>query len=487
MFDFENLTTRKLADARSLLGRKAGLLAGCLSLLLLASCAVGPDYRRPAMANIPPSYGWKVAEPSDDKIKGDWWKLFHDPDLDHLEAQATGANPGIQEAAARVDQSRAVARIEKSQFFPQISLEPSAQRFRTPPTAVPPNFTANIYTLPLDLSYEIDIWGRVRRSFESAQAEAQATVADYSMVLLSLHGDVATNYFLLRQLDAEVDILQRTLRLRRTALEILQERFSGGLATGSDVDEARTQMELTQTQVYEAQRERGNLQDALALLCGEAAPIFSLKPGPSTATIPDVPIGLPASLLERRPDIAAAERRMAAANAKIGVAYAAFFPAVSLTGEAGYSSFTTATLLSWQSRLFSIGPEVVLPILTGGRTEAQVKQARADYNLTCAEYRQTVLSGFRDVSDSLNDLHSYREQTSSLGRAVKAAQAATNTSNQSYTQGLVNYLNVVDAERVELEAEVQQVQAASLTRVATVHLIKALGGGFEVSNKTAAK
>jgi multidrug efflux system outer membrane protein len=453
------------------------------SLLFLAGCAVGPNYHRPPVAAIPASYGWKVAEPGDEKIKGDWWTLFRDPVLNDLEVRATAANQSTQAAVARVDASRATARIEESQFFPQISLEPSADRFRTAPTTVPPLFTANIYTLPVDLSYEIDIWGRVRRSFESAQAEAQATVADYATILLSLHGDVAVNYFLLRQLDAEIVILQRTLTLRQKSVDILQERVHGGLTAISDLDQARTQAELTRTQVYEAQRQRDNLQDALALLCGEPAPSFRLAPGDVAGTIPGVPPGLPSALLERRPDIAAAERRMAAANARIGVAYAAFFPAVSLTGEAGYSNFTASTLLNWQSRLFEIGPSIALPILTGGRTEAQVKQARADYNRTCADYRQTVLVGFREVSDALNDLRSYGEQAGSLRRAVEAARGTTQTSNQYYGQGLVNYLNVVDAERVELEAETQEVQAIALQRVATVHLIKALGGGFQASAK----
>jgi len=435
------------------------------------------------MANIPPSYGWKLADPSDAAIKGDWWKTFHDPTLDDLEAHATVTSPTVQQAVARVDQSRATARIERSQFFPQTSLDLSGQRLHTPPTVEPPFFTGTIYNAPLDLSYEIDVWGRVRRSFESAQAEAQASMADYLTVLLSLHGDVAVNYFLLRKTDAEIGVLQHTLQLRQKSVEIFEERYKAGLAPSSDVNRARTEMELTQTDLYEAQRDRADLQDALALLCGEAAPAFHLDSGSQTGPIPTVPIGLPASLLERRPDIAAAERRMAAANARIGVAYAAFFPVLSLTGDAGYSSFTAATLLNWESRLFSIGPAVTLPLLTGGRTEAGVQQARAEYNQTCASYRQTVLVGFREVSDALNDLHSYREQAGSLGRAVKSAQATTETSNQSYNNGLVDYLNVVDAERVELEAETKQIQAIALEKVATVHLFKALGGGFVVSPK----
>jgi multidrug efflux system outer membrane protein len=458
---------------------KLGRPVWLVSLLLLTGCAVGPDYRQPAMANIPASYGWKLADPGDGRIKGDWWKLFHDPVLDDLETRATASNQSAQAAVARVDQSRATARITESQFFPQISFAPTAQRFRTPPTEVPPLFTGTIYSVPLDLSYEVDLWGRIRRSFESAQAEAQASAADYYTILLSLHGDVAVNYFLLRQLDAQIDILQRTLQLRQKSVDILQQRVGGGLSPTSDLDQAKTEMELNQTQVYEAQRQRENMQDALALLCGEPAPGFRIDAGRLAGTVPAVPVGLPSALLERRPDIASAERHMAAANARIGVAYAAFFPALSLTGEAGYSSFNASSLLAWQSRLFEIGPSVMLPLLTGGRTESQVKQARAEYNRTCAEYRQTVLVGFREVSDALNDLHSYEQQAASLRRAVNSAQETSRISGQSYSEGLVNYLNVIDAERVELQAETQEVQVLALQRVSTIHLIKALGGGFE--------
>lgn len=458
------------------------ILAGAMALVV-AGCSVGPNYHPPVMANIPPSWGWKLAEPSDDKIKGDWWKLFDDPVLNDLETRAAAANQSLREAVARVDASRATARITESEFFPQLSLDPSVTRFRTPPTVVPPLFTATTYTLPLDLSYEIDLWGRVRRSFEASRAEAQASVADYDTILLSLQGDVATNYFLLRQLDVQVAILKRTLDFRQKAVSILQERVTSGLSAEADLDQAVTLAELTRTQLSEAQRQRDDLQDALALLCGEAAPAFHLDPGTLAGVVPTVPLGLPSSLLERRPDIASAERHMAAANARIGVAYAAFFPAISLTGQAGYSSFDTGTLLNWQSRLFQIGPQLVLPIVTGGRIESQVKEARSEYEGAGAEYRQTVLVGFREVSDALNDLRSYREQEESLKKAVAAAKRTTGTSNQNYGQGLVNYLNVVDAERVQLDAETQAAQIAALERVATVHLIKSLGGGFKFSAK----
>jgi len=464
----------------STLQRRAWLILSA-GLVLCTGCAVGPNYHRPEVVNIPPS--WKIAEPGDGKLKGDWWTLFDDPVLNDLETRAGSSNQSIKEALARVDGSRATARVSESQFFPQISFDPSATRFRTPPTTLPPEFTATTYTVPLDLSYEIDIWGRVRRSFEAAQAEAQASVADYETILLSLHGDVAVNYFLLRQLDAQIDILRRTSQLRQKAVTILQERVEGGLTATAALDQAQTEAALTLTQLAEARRQRADLQDALALLCGEAAPDFHIAPSLKTGPVPAIPLGLPSALLERRPDIASAERRMAAANAQIGVAYAAFFPAISLTGEAGYSSFSASTLLDWQSRLFTLGPQVVLPILTGGRNQAELKRARSDYERACAEYQQTVLLGFREVSDALNDLHSYREESASLTQAVSAAERTTGTSNQNYNQGLVNYLNVVDADRVQLEAETQAVQVSALQKVATVHLIKALGGGFEFSPK----
>ena len=451
----------------------------CVTLagaLFLAGCLTGPDYKRPAVV-VPPS--WKMAEPNDDRIKPEWWDQFQDSRLNELEAEATSANQLLKVAVAHVDQSRAVSRIAASRFFPQLSFDPALASFHTQLNHVPSELTATTYNMPLDLSYEVDLWGKVRRSFESAHAQAEATVAGYYNVLLTLHGDVAVNYFLLRQLDAQIALLQKTFELRENSVRILNERFQAGMAAQLDVDRARTELAQTKTSVLEAQRQRENIQNALALLCGKPAASFEIETGTLQETLPMIPVGLPSTLLERRPDIAEAERKMAAANAQIGVAKSAFFPAIALTGNAGYSSFHASALLDWQSQFFQFGPSVTFPLLNGGRLRAGLKEARADYEAACDSYRQQVLAAFKDVSDSLVDLNSYGQQAASEAAAVNSANQAADSSRERYRQGLINYLDVLDTERTQLQTQSQQIQIRAQQLVSTVHLIKALGGGFQ--------
>ena len=452
-------------------------------VLSLTGCTVGPDYHRPSAA-VPPAWGWKLAEPNDEAIKSDWWQLFQDPILDGLETEATVTNQLLQVAVARVDQSRAIARVSASRFFPQLSFDPSVVSFHTSLDQVPAELTATAYTMPLDLSYEVDLWGKIRRAFESAHAEAEASVADYYNVLLTLHGDVAVNYFLLRQLDTQIQLLQQTLGLRQKSVQIITELFHAGLAPELDVERSQTDMAQTRTLMIEAQRQRDDLQNALALLCGQSAPSFQIKPVVLKEALPAIPVGLPSSLLERRPDVAEAERKMAAANAQIGVAKAAFFPAITLTGDAGYSSFHVSTLLDWESQLFQIGPGVTFPLLNGGRLKAGLKEARASYQAACAGYQQQVLAAFKDVSDSMVDIDSYQQQAASEAEAVSTARQATASSSERYEQGLINYLDVLDAERTQLQIESQSIQIQALRLISTVHLVKALGGGFAQSAKS---
>jgi outer membrane protein, multidrug efflux system len=445
--------------------------------LLLTGCTVGPDYHRPPVI-VPPAWGWKMAEPNDRAIKSDWWQLFQDPVLNELETEATVTNQLLQVAVARVDQSRAVARISASRFFPQLNFDPSIASFHTPLDAVPAELTATAYTAPLDLSYEVDLWGKIKRAFESAHAGAEASVADYYNVLLTLHGDVAVNYFLLRQLDTQIQLLRQTLELRQKSVQIITERFHAGLAPELDVDRSRTDLAQTRTLMIEAQRQRDDLQNAMALLCGQPAPSFQIKPAALNETLPAIPVGLPSSLLERRPDVAEAERKMAAANAQIGVAKAAFFPAVTLTGDAGYSSFHVTTLLDWESQLFQIGPAVTFPLLNGGRLKAGLKEAAAGYQASCAAYRQQVLVAFKDVSDSMVDIGGYQQQAVSEEDALATANQAAASSSERYGQGLINYLDVLDAQRTQLQIQSQSIQIRAWQLISTVHLVKALGGGF---------
>lgn len=463
-----NLSTRRLFVAPL-----------CAALLTVAGCLVGPDYKRPEPVANPPGWGWKFAEPRDEAIKGDWWKHFGDPQLDRLEAQATAANQTLRVAVAHVDQARAAAGLTKSRFFPQLSFDPSINVFHTQLNHVPSNLNATNYAIPLDLSYEVDLWGRVRRSFESAQANAQASVADYYQVLLTLHGDVATNYFLLRQLDDQLVITQRTYALRQKTVKIVDERHRAGMAPDLDVQRASTELSQTQTLLTDIQRQRTNLQDALALLCGQAAPSFQIASGSLPKAHPDVPVALPSALLERRPDIAAAERHMVATNAQIGAAKAAYFPAVSLTANAGYATFHPGNLLDWDSHFYSIGPNVSLPLFNGGRLKSNEESAVADYHAACGTYQQQVLAAFKDVSDALNDLDGYTKESTSSSAAVASAQRAADSAAQRYRRGLVNYLDVIEAQRTELQAELSSTQISAQRLISTVHLFKSLGGGFD--------
>lgn len=448
-----------------------------LGSILLAGCAVGPDYQRPA-APVPPSYEWKLAEPRDQTLRGDWWTIFHDPVLNRLEDQATAANQVVQNAVARVDAARATARVMAARFSPQVNFDPSLSRFHTQFNHVPSLLTATQTALPLDLSYEIDFWGKIRRAFEASRAQAAATEAEYHQVLLTLHGDLAADYFLLRQDEAQIEILQRTVELRQKAVEIVAQRMQAGLAPAFDLDRARTEVSQSQVTLLELQRQRAGLQDAIALLCGQPAPGFHLERGKLESRIPSIPPGVPSALLERRPDIAAAERKMAAANAQIGVAKAAFFPAITLTGTAGYSSFQSSTLFAWQSQLFQIGPGASLPILNGGRLIAGLAETRANYRAACASYREQVLVAFREVSDALADLHSYARQLDSEKEALASSTRAAETSYERYKQGLIPYFEVLDSQRTQLQAELQAAQLNGLRLISTVHLIKALGGGY---------
>jgi multidrug efflux system outer membrane protein len=326
----------------------------CLILfLLLCSCTVGPNYKRPDNTGlIPPDWHWKIAEPMDEVPKGEWWTVFGDPVLDDLETKAVADNQDLRAAVARVDQARFAARLSRSSFFPELSLDPSFRRERTSanqPTPIPfplPSVHLNTFSVPVDLSYEVDLWGRVRRSFEAAQAEAQASVSDYQNVLLTLTGDVAVNYFLARSLNSEITILRQIIELRKESVRILNDRFVTGTISEIDVDQAENDLASAEADSADVMRQRAETLNALALLCGKPASSFELAECSVTALPPAVPPGLPSLLLERRPDIARAERTLASSNARIGVAVAGYFPDLRLTGDAGYLSAEAGDLFS---------------------------------------------------------------------------------------------------------------------------------------------
>lgn len=467
-----------------------------LPLLLLAGCSVGPDYRRDRVdaaspAQPPADWKWKTAAPSDRLPRGAWWALYHDAELDRLEGAAQAQNQDLRAAVARVDKARGQARLSGADFFPKLTLDAQAQRerlsgnnpqFSQLGAAVPPA-TTNSFSVPVDLSYEVDIWGRVRRSFESARDAAQAAVADTQNVLLTLQADVAVDYFTLREYDTERRILRDTVETRQKSLEINQKRLQAGRATALDVEQAKTELANSQADLAEVEQERAQMQDALAVLCGAAASAFEVAENPLPAGIvpPGVPVGLPSDLLERRPDVAEAERTMAARNAQIGVAIAAYYPTVNLTGQYGYLSASASNLFTKPSSMWSFGPSVTLPLFTGGQTTAQVKSARADYDEAVAQYRGTVLGAFRDVEDSLAAERFLARRAEAAARAAEAAGKARDLSEQRYRSGRVDYFEVTDSQRTELAAQRARAQIEGQRLYASVRLVKALGGGWDAS------
>jgi multidrug efflux system outer membrane protein len=458
--------------------------------LLLAGCAMGPNYKRPEV-ETPAQYKeqtgpWKKAAPQDAIAKGAWWEIFHDSFLSDLERAAETNNQSLKAAVARVTQARATARLSASQFYPNISLDPSAQEIHQnanalfPPGETPQAFTGTDYQVPFDLSYELDIWGRVRRSFESSNEKARASVSDYENVLLTLKADVAQDYFSLRALDSQRDLLDRTVDIRKKALDLTQNRFKGGASSELDVAQAETELHSVQAQAIDTDVQRAQLEHAIAVLVGKPASSFSIPRRPFDPNVvpPVIPPGLPSDLLERRPDVATAERLMASANAQIGASEAAFFPTVRLTGDFGWESKNISNIFDWSSRSWGIGPQLSIPIFDAGANNANLRNARGAYDESAANYRQQVLQAFADVEDGLSGLRILAEEADAQGQTVTAAQKADDISVQRYVQGLVNYLQIVDAEQTLLNNQRIAITIQGQRFVTAVVLVKALGGGW---------
>ena len=478
-------------------GAVAGLLfIGILSVAVSARAGVltvGPDYQAPTNA-LPAQYKavelghWKEGRPLDQVPKGDWWTVFGDPALDTLETQAIQANQNLKAAVARVEEARSTARVSRSSLLPNVSLDPSYNRQRYSPNADPSfgNITANTFSTPLDLSYEVDLWGRVRRGFESARADAQASLATYYNVLLTLQSDVAQNYFSLRSLDAEIATVRDTLDLRHEQVNLVRSRYEGGIGNELDVAQAETELATTEADAADLARRRDQLENALAILAGQNPSAFHLAALGQANTNwhpqpPAIPAGLPADLLERRPDVATAERQLASANAKIGVARAAFFPVLTLTGSGGFLSGDVDSLFNWNSRTWSIGPSVSLPIFAGGRNRANLRRSQAAFAEAAALYRQQVLVAFGDVENSLSDIRHLADQAAAQERAVESARRAADLATDRYRSGIVAYIEVVDASRDALATERTNAELAGQRLIAAVQLIKALGGGWNAT------
>jgi multidrug efflux system outer membrane protein len=464
------------------------------AVALLSGCAMGPNYQR-ASVEIPESYKastgtpanevgqWKVADPRDTIAKGAWWEIYGDPVLNDLETRATRENQSLKAAAARVEQARAIARISRADLFPNLNLSPSQTWGRdSENTRVGvPGATFSSTRLPLDLSYEIDIWGRVRRAFEASRDEALASVSDYETIFLTLKADVAQNYFALRSLDQERALLRRTIELRQEALHLVDSRFKNGVANDLDLAQAQTEVATAQADLTGLDKRRIERENALAVLVGLPPANFSVAENTRELQIPVIPGGLPSEILERRPDIASAERTMAAQNARIGVAKAAFFPVVRLTGNMGLESGDITQLFNWSSRAWSMGPSISLPIFEAGRNMANLSRAKSGYEESVANYRQQVLVAFQEVEDGLSGLRLLTQQIDQQTTAVRASQRTADLSGKRYQAGLSNYLEVVDANRSVLNNQRLVTQINGQRLALSVQLIKALGGGWQES------
>ena len=460
-----------------------------LSVLLLAGCTVGPKYQRPA-AEVPPVYkevgDWKPAQPSDEKLSTNWWEIFQDPQLNALEAQVNVSNQNLKAAEAQYTQARAILRYSRADYFPTITTNPSANRIKTSSNRSPrsPVFNGITYSdiaIPFELSYQVDVWGRVRRTVESYRDQAQASAADLATVNLSMHTQLALFYYQARILDAEERLLNSTVTQYEQALELIESRFEGGIDSELQVQQARTQLETTRAQAIDVGVARAQYEHAVAVLMGKPPASFNLAPLPLTMPPPPIPAGLPSELLERRSDIAAAERRMAAANAQIGVAKAAYYPLVNLAAIGGFESGFPSTLISGPSVIWSAGPSAVFTLFDVGRRRAASDEAIAFYDQSVANYRQTVLTGFQQVEDNVAALRILEHEAQVQDKAVIAAQKYLELAWTRYKGGVTSYLEVTTAQSAALSDELTAVNILGRRMVDAVTLVQALGGGWDRS------
>jgi NodT family efflux transporter outer membrane factor (OMF) lipoprotein len=461
-----------------------------ITALQFTGCVVGPKYHQPT-APAPPAYkevgDWKPAQPNDQNLGGSWWTVFQDTQLNELEAQVNVSNQNLKAAAAQFQQARAALRYNRANYHPTVTVNPSATRERIssrrpPSTSIFDGITYNDYVLPFDISYQADIWGQIRKNVESYREQAQASAADLATVNLSMHADLAVDYFEARSLDAEEQLLNSTVTQYEQALELNESRFQGGIASEVEVEQAKTILQTTRAQAIDVGVARAQYEHAVAILVGKPPAEFSLPPLPLTAPPPHVPIGVPSDLLERRPDIAAAERLVASANAQIGVAKSAYYPTLNLSATGGFESNSITTLLNGPSGLWSFGLTAAETVFDGGRRHALTDQARAAYDYQVATYRQTVLNGFQQVEDSLAAVRILENEAAVQDEAVAAAQRSLDLSITRYKGGVTSYLEVITAENAALTDEVTAVNILGRRMANTVLLIQALGGGWDRSS-----
>lgn len=457
---------------------------------LLASCTVGPKYTKatvpaaPGFSEQPPeSSGWTVGKPSDAELRGDWWTIFGDEDLNALEKQVSTANQTLKVSEANYQQARAQIQFNRSNLYPTVGVGPSISTNRISGNN-PTGFVGRQYGLfetPISVSYDVDFWGRIRRSIAAAREQSQASAADLQNVRLELQTELAADYFQLRGLDAQKAILDNNVTAYQKALQLNQNRFAGGVSSKAEVAQAQTQLDQTETEDIDVGVARAQYTHAIAVLIGRNPEEFQIEKEPLTQTPPAIPIGVPSQLLQRRPDIASAERQMAAANEEIGIARAAFFPDLMISATAGFQSGSIVNWFTWPSRFWAIGPQMTETIFDAGRRRAQVASAQAGYDSTVAQYRQTALTAFQEVEDNLAALRILEQEQSKQHEATEAAQLSVALTTNRYKGGLVTYLDVVTAQTIALNNETSEVLILERRMASSVQLIRALGGGWNAS------
>lgn len=460
--------------------------------LLITGCTAGPNYHRPDVPTAPafketaaPDGSWKQTAPSDQAIRGKWWEIYDDPQLNALEERVAISNQTLKAAAEQYAAAREQVRVARADYYPTLSAGPSATRSHLStnrPTYVNgAKSQYNDFSVAGQASWEPDLWGRVRRSVEASRATAQATAADLANVELSVRSELALDYFQMRGLDTQKELLDNTVKSYDEYLQLTQVRFKGGVSTESDVAQAQTQLETTRAQDIDVGVARAQYEHAIATLIGTPASSFSLAAMPLHAPLPQIPVGLPSQLLERRPDIAAAERRTNAANAQIGVAISAYYPTISLTGTGGFESSEPGTWIQGPSALWSLGASASELLFDAGRRHALTQQARDNYEVQVANYRQSVLNAFQETEDNLASLRVLQEESVTQAAAVAAAERSLNISTNRYKGGVTTYLEVLTAQTAQLTNQRTQADIATRQFAASVQLIKALGGGWDVT------
>jgi NodT family efflux transporter outer membrane factor (OMF) lipoprotein len=463
--------------------------------LLLTGCMVGPKYSKPTVPvptvdQYKESDGWKAAQPSDQLTRGKWWQIYGDASLNELEEQLTTSNQDLKTAEAHFREARAMVRYNRASQFPTISTAPSVVGQRASqnrPYFFIPTYNTGDYVLPLDLSYEVDVWGRVRRTVAAAREEAQATAGDLETVSLSLHAELALDYFELRSADSQEQLLHDTVKAYSEALQLTMNRFKGGAAPRSDVAQAQTQLDSARVQETDVAVQRAEYEHAIAVLIGKPPAQFSLPAIHANLQPPEIAAGLPSQLLERRPDIASAERRVAEANEQIGIARAAFYPTVILNASFGLESRSIGDLFSFPSTFWAVGPTFAQTLFDAGRRRATSQAAQANYDAMVSTYRQTTLTAFQQVEDNLAALRILEQETQQQHDATRSAEDALQIFTNRYVGGADPYLQVITAQTIALENQRNDVDILRRRMDASVLLIKALGGGWNSSQLPAVK